>query len=315
MMILLASFSQVTLAAVFGVDDRVAVSERSAAFPLARATAVAVLSGLYESSGQDTIKILTDDFSGYICPRERFSRDPSLSYACTGFLIAPDLIVTAGHCMVNVGEERNETETYCQAYAWLFDYYRPANGEVEINQIPSKNLYRCKQVIYAINEEKQPGRDFAIVQLERPVLDRAPLELAPQSSPLRGDLKMIGYPLGTPAKLAKGGRVLVDDASKQQFTTTLDAFEGNSGSPVLNSRNQVVGILVSGEPIDSFVKDEVNKCEIYNRCRENGLNCLSQKGQAAADLLKTGSDVQRMAPVLAMLKELGLDQAKAKKTQ
>ena len=126
---------------------------------------------------------------------------------------------------------------------------------------------------------------------------------------------MIGYPLGTPAKLAKGGRVLVDDSNKQQFTTTLDAFEGNSGSPVLNNRNQVVGILVSGEPIDSFVQDEVNKCEIYNRCNENGLNCLSLKGQAAGDLLKSGSDVQRMAPVLEMLKELGLGRPKAKTLQ
>lgn len=102
------------------------------------------------------------------CPSVRFARSQGLSYTCTGFLVGPDLIATAGHCMVNTGDTRNETEMYCKAYSWLFDYRQDVNSQ----NIDPANHYKCKRVICAVKDERAPFRDFALVQLERPVTGR-----------------------------------------------------------------------------------------------------------------------------------------------
>jgi V8-like Glu-specific endopeptidase len=280
--------------AIFGADNRVAIDENSPYHELSRATAIAVLSSLSSEPSPGKIKLEIDSLDGYLCRDEAFAKDYSLSYACTGFLVAPDLLVTAGHCMVNVGESFNDTDAYCKAYSWLFDYAISSTGATEVTDIPADKLYACKSVLYAVNEEKAPFRDYALVRLARPVLDRAPFKFAATAVKIDDEVKMIGYPLGSPAKLTYGAKVQVNELSEQSFITNLDAFEGNSGSPVLNSANEVVGILIAGTPTDSFVKDTKLLCERYNRCDENGMNCASPDADAST---RAGSTVERIGPV------------------
>lgn len=119
-------------AAIFGKDDRTDVTPHSVFSILGRSVAVAVLSANIEPSTtkMGTFKLNTDTLDGLLCPDERFAQDPSLSYSCSGFLVAPDLLVTAGHCQVNTGESRNEPGMYCEAFGWLFGYQRDASGNV-----------------------------------------------------------------------------------------------------------------------------------------------------------------------------------------
>jgi hypothetical protein len=147
----------------------------STTFP-ARATAIAVLASLVSEGAPGKWKLEVDSSSSFLCRNERFSQDPFLSYSCTGFLVGPDLIATAGHCMVNTGESRHETDTYCQAFSWLFDFRFSSSGKLNLDEVPAENLYRCKEVIYAVKDEKAPFRDFALVRLERPVVGRTPAE-------------------------------------------------------------------------------------------------------------------------------------------
>ncbi len=299
--LLVTLVSQLCTAAIFGKDDRIAIQKNSPDYELSRSTAVAVLSTLHEKKSDDLISLDPDPMEGYLCKDERFPKDPSLAYSCSGFLVGPDLLVTAGHCMVNVGESHHDTDTYCPTFSWLFDY----TDSLDVKNVPAKNLYNCKEVIYAVADEKSPWRDFAVVRLDRPVTDRKPLTLAGSASSAKGPFKMIGYPLGTPAKLSWGAKLLFDNPQRQSFMTNLDAFEGNSGSAVFNSANEVVGILVGGTPNSSFIKTP--ECRRLNHCDENGLKCVVPDTESASNMpgfTAAGSEVQRIQAVIDFLRTL-----------
>lgn len=294
-----------SMAAIFGTDERTAVTERSPFLNVASSTAVAVLNSIWSESLPGKIQIEADSLEGTICPEEKFSKDPSLSYACTGFLVGPDLLVTAGHCSVNVGESRNETETYCQAFTWLFDYRQDSSGRVNLKEIPAENHYKCKKTIYAVREEKPPYRDFALVQLDRPVKGRTPLKLS--AEPLKTDekLTMMGHPLGTPLKLSSNAKVLLNNPNRESFLTSLDAFEGNSGSPVFNQKNEVIGILVGGTPSESLIEVPTRQCRKYNRCDNNGANCLKNDSDTSVfpGYQGIGSEVQKIQSVIETIEK------------
>jgi V8-like Glu-specific endopeptidase len=290
-------------AAIFGFDDRVAIFPNSPLAPVARSTAISVLSANYIRNANGTIDLDTETLSDLLCPDEKFAADSSLSYACTGFLVAPDVLVTAGHCMVNVGESRKETGSYCAAFSWLFDYQTDVDGSARTKELNAQNLYGCKQIVYAIHEEHAPFRDFAVVQLDRQVPDRSPLKMNADDLVAGAQISMIGYPLGTPAKFTGNARITLNRPTETNFITNLDAFEGNSGSPVFNAAREVVGILVGGTPIESLRQDPLKACQRYNVCHDDGSACAvpDKDTSVIPDFQMTGSIVQRIAPVLGVV--------------
>ena len=300
---LLLFWGKFSLAAVFGEDNRNYLQPNSAKGALGRATAIAVLTGNESWEKNGNLNLDVEPLSSYLCKDERFSSDPSLSYSCTGFLVGPDLIATAGHCMVNHGETKNETEMYCQAFDWLFDYQLDQNGKVETKNISADQVYHCRQIIYAVNDEVAPFLDFALVQLDRPVLDRKPLTLSSSEAGVGSSVFMIGYPLGTPMKITDGAHVLEDNPLSPALLTNLDAFDGNSGSPVFNKKNEAIGILVSGRPSELFYFDSKNQCSRLNVCDEDGSHCRTPQAFPDKNPLfqKMGADVQRIAPLIEQI--------------
>lgn len=95
-------FSLSASAAIFGTDDRV---QPSGAFrALARSTALQVpLNFVSEGNGKLDLDFsaLSDRSNYNFCSDEPFASEKVSPIACTGFLVAPDLLVTAGHCAVN----------------------------------------------------------------------------------------------------------------------------------------------------------------------------------------------------------------------
>lgn len=294
---ILLSFTHAS-AAVFGVDDRISIRPGSAGHALARSTAVALLSSNFEATTPGKLRLNVDGLEEKFCPSVRFVKQKSLAYACTGFLVAPDLIMTAGHCMVNTGESRNETDLYCKAYSWLFDF----DETLDTENVSASNHYTCKRVVYAVKDEKAPFRDYALVQLNRPVRGRTPLKLSTAAVTASDTFSMIGHPFGLPSKLSRNARLLVNKPSRQSFLTSLDAFEGNSGSPVFNAKNEVVGILVGGTPSWNSVTN--GRCEVLNRCSDRGTNCLRPDPDTSVfpGYQGVGSEVQRIGPAARLIK-------------
>lgn len=190
------------------------------------------------------------------CPEEKFVHQPNPGM-CSGFLIAPDLILTAGHC---VG-----VDNFCSEYKWVFDFKLTSNDEAGKN-IPAHNIYSCKQVItHTLNMDL--GLDYGLVQLDRKVVGRTPLKVRTQGR-IRNqeNLVIIGNPSGLPLKVAAGARVR-DNDHPFYFSANLDSFQGNSGSAVFNQNSGVVeGILVRGE--NDYVLNSDMMCIESNKCED-----------------------------------------------
>jgi V8-like Glu-specific endopeptidase len=185
--------------------------------------------------GDGTSQLLTVPYGEHyhLCPSERFWEQPSASY-CSGVLVAPDVIATAGHCIV--GEEMT-------AFAYVFGY-RMQDATTPELIIKNTNIYQAREVLAWQLDDK--GADWALIRLDRPVSNHriAPIR---QAGTIRNGqaVHAIGYPLGLPAKLAPGS--VQSNTARAFFRSNIPSYPGNSGSPVFQSTtHEVEGLLTRG---------------------------------------------------------------------
>ncbi len=227
---------------VYGEDDRIETYEASAnAQKLAASTA-----GMFKKN--ETISLakftlFSPDTLGKrmnLCPGEKFS-EQATPLDCSGFLVGPDLLVTAGHCI--------QDQSDCEKVGWVFDYKVDERTGRPPVLMTNKNIYSCKEVVEARLESTPDGRriDYSLIRLDRKVTGRRPLKIRTEGKIKNGEkVVVIGHPSGLPQKVAGGARV-VDNSAQNYFQTNLDTFGGNSGSAVFNGMNGTVeGILVRG---------------------------------------------------------------------
>lgn len=166
-----------------------------------------------------------------LCPGELFVDQPVAGEGST-FAIGATTLVTASHVF----------SQSIESYAIVFGYELISKkGAYEVF-IPVSNVYFPTKTILDASEE-----DITVYEVDRP-LHVAPLPLSTrQATPDKGLVYMIGHPMGLPKKVALNASV-GENSSASCFYTSLDAFQGNSGSPVfLFGTNEVIGILVSGQ--------------------------------------------------------------------
>ncbi len=192
------------------------------------------------------------------CEGERFIDQPNPSM-CSGFLIAPDLIMTAGHCA--------EIPTFCSEYRWVFGFQVNPETKKAGLDIKEEDIYKCKKVVSGTLQNSL-GLDYAVVQLDRSVTGREPLDMRIDDKvPNLTGLVVIGSPSGLPLKVAVGANVR-NNTHPFFFNANLDTFQGNSGSAVFNAETGMVeGILVRGE--EDFVPNKLQMCIEANKCADN----------------------------------------------
>ncbi len=120
---------------------------------------------------------ISDPYEADLCKGERFYGQPTASVNCTGFLVGPDLILTAGHCMVRDNyETENEVTAQCSDFIWVFDYKYQDHDKID-KFFPKENVYKCKEVVkgkftYSHSRRTKEliyGDDYALVRLDRSV--------------------------------------------------------------------------------------------------------------------------------------------------
>lgn len=217
-------------------------------------------------------------------PNLRFKDQPAFG-GCTGFLIAPNIMVTAAHCISTDAHEIKNGKVishvpnadkygqfnYDKKY-WVFDYtndirtiqrFSTTYGYFLEANIPSSNRFMVRKVLVSVLDWKNKI-DYAVIELDRSTT-RDPFRFRTGAKVEKGDkLAMIGSPSGVPLKLTDGAKVKINSAT-HWFGTNLDAFGGNSGGPVYNTEGLglIEGILVRGR-IDRGLKgyfiDETCNC-------------------------------------------------------
>ena len=223
---------------IYGTDDRVDVFQLPAGPNLDDVNCVVALFDGADvvDNGDGTSTLQTQNFGAArtLCSGERF-RDQPIGAFCSGFLVGPDIIATAGHC-VNAGNVTN--------VRFVFGF-RMRNATTAETVISNAEIYRGVNVIG--RQEVGNGPDWALVRIDRAVTNHGIARL--RRTGRIGDTQavhVIGHPSGLPTKFA-GGAAVRNNQPNAFFVANLDTYGGNSGSPVFNSdTHEVEGILGPG---------------------------------------------------------------------
>ena len=252
--------------------------------------------GLFDAAdaidqGNGNVRIKSQKYgeSEGLCSTEKFYNENEGAW-CSGTLIAPNVVITAGHCIQNQVE--------CAKTAFAFGYsYSHQGDDPELR--PKTEIYGCKLVLSQTLDQAGRGMDYSIVQLDRPVTGHLPVTLGNGANLANGTaLTVIGHPSGLPTKVATG-KVRDNAAAQPYYVTNLDTFAGNSGSGVFNSSTGTYeGILVRGDT--DFKTDAARNCTVSNVNPEDG---------------GRGEDVTKLSAALLRTAKTAIQRASGTSTQ
>ena len=242
---------------VYGTDDRRDLYEVTDRKVLALAdSTVALFSASDVSALNGSARLNTRSYgdSYNLCPEEPYRNQVNGAF-CSGSLVGPDLIMTAGHCVTS--------EDACKGVKFVFGFaMKSANHDPSV--VPAGEVYGCKQLLG--REQVNDGADWALIKLDRPVANHAPLRYNRTGAVREGDpILVIGHPAGLPTKVAGGAKVR-DAKPNGYYRANLDTYGGNSGSAVFSAETgEINGILVRGET-DYVYK---GSCRVSNTCADD----------------------------------------------
>lgn len=243
---------------IYGPDDRIDLYSENNPDRINNSMGVIALvwedSLVDQGNGNFRLNTITLKEHRKVCDTVRFSTQPVGAH-CSGFAVAQNIIVTAGHCI------RDNSDL--EKTRFLFGY--AANSEDDINvDFNTAMILTGKRIIARGNSNSV---DYAVIEINESIPENRVLPINLNTKTADNDsLYVIGFPSGLPLKIAGGASVRQNDHANY-FIANLDSYGGNSGSPVFNAiTHQVEGILVRGE-IDYLDNGD---CRISNTCPNTG---------------------------------------------
>ena len=176
-------------------------------------------------NGSSTLVGATEDI------RTRPTLEPRFAFA-SGFLVDPGLVVTSAYWLnkISLDEVR-----------FVFGY-EMQDIDTLTTTIDNDEIYRGIRII---GQELDEGVDWAVVQLDRPVLNHPYVRIRRTGKiENNAQVHIIGNPSGLPKTFTHGVQVS-DNTQSPYFVTDRDSDAGQAGSPVFNNRAHLVeGIVV-----------------------------------------------------------------------
>lgn len=287
--------AQVRHKVIYGPDDRIDLYQTDDARLKSLASSTVALFRASSIQSKDGVAALTTRTFGEemgLCKEEPFFEQPTGAF-CSGSLVAPDVIMTAGHCVPSADE--------CASIKFVFGFAVKEKGAMPTS-VPDGEVYGCKELLG--REQDGGGADWALVRLDRAVDGHAPLKLNKRGAiAVKTPVFVVGHPSGLPTKIAGGANVR-DASNPGFFVANLDTYGGNSGSAVFNAETGLVeGILVRGE--QDFVYN--GSCRVSNKCPNDGcrgedvtkISAVADKIPAARARVRVAELQPRIASILA----------------
>ncbi len=170
---------------------------------------------------------------------------------CSGFLVGPDLVVTAGHCV-----EGFRSLQSCEDLNVVFNYRTSAKGQ-HPKYLPHE-VYACKEILVKeFNKLSSVGfqlfADYALIRLDRPVKGRKPLVLQKSAAQFGASILGMGHAARHPLQVSQPSTIT--NVTDRYFSAHPPiSMGGMSGGPVFNADTmEVIGINAHG----FFTEEEV----------------------------------------------------------
>lgn len=252
-----------TRAAVIEGDDRMEAYQAPDAFTRKHAlgTPALWLKNDLVDNGNGTTRLPTQPYTTKgerpLCPGTKFlgqQRGPSLS--CTAFLVAPNLIATARHCLTNWGRQWHD-------FTVVFGHQYAGSTTPPPSSVPNGDVYTLVELVA---QGQAQLADWAVLRLNRDVPASRPIfGVDPAGAPgiaqfvsLSTTMATLGYPDGLPLKYAADSRA--QELDSEQFLTFLDIMSGSSGGPVFDRDTQMARGLISQQGAEDYELDPVAGC-------------------------------------------------------
>jgi len=258
---------------IYGPDDRQDVYEVTDPDLLFISQGTLAILEDYEvtDNGDGTYDLNTIPYADYygLCEGEPFGNQPTAGF-CSGFLVAPDIVATAGHCIA-FDENCADYQTRCEELRFVFGF-QMTDESTAVTTLPEEDVYSCKSgdgLMDCVFDGG--GADWALIRLDRPVVSRTALPVRRMGTiSEQTPVGVVGHPATLPQKIAVNAEVR--SVETEFFVANLDTYGGNSGSPVFNTNDYVVeGILVRGE-VDYVYQFQgcQGGCYVSKRCPDTG---------------------------------------------
>jgi hypothetical protein len=185
---------------------------------------------------REVLELLPED---HLANEWRWAR---VSGSC--FLVAPDRVLSAAHTIgksaMNLIEKRE--------FHVVFDFQTPPVPQAPAVMSKQRSVFTVTG-IHRGGEYESPRTDWITLELDRPVdLDRRPLRLAREPVDVSRPVYTLGHPKAIAMRYARS-QELWRSAFSGCYEAHLDAYDGVSGSPVLDAAtHQVLGMLIRSCP-------------------------------------------------------------------
>jgi endonuclease G len=212
----------------------------------------------------------------------------------TGFLVAPDLLLTNHHVFRAPDEARG--------VGAQFLYERTQGG------LRAGLIFELEPERFFVNHK---GLDYAVVAVKATALDGAPLGqfqylplIAVTGKILKGDpVNIIQHPEGRPKQYATVNNRLLDLRDDGFLLYETDTLEGSSGSPVFNQHWETIGLHHCGVP-------QIENGQLVTR---DGRRLPLDAEVADSDLVWVANEGIRVSALVASLADQRFDRPEAQR--
>lgn len=201
----------------------------------------------------------------------KYAQEPCYGFGTAYYVGNKYYMLTAGHCVCKKNSNKLD-DIRIKATRIVFGFFTESKGDYK-TKFKNNEVYEIESVVAY---EHSNGPDWALLKLKTKITGRDPLELCFSRLKFGTPVYMLGFPYGAPLKYA-GEAKLLKKQDPNWFECDLDAFGGNSGSPIFDANtNKVIGILCAGnKDFDTTLigasyhyvtHDEIQK-KGYERCQ------------------------------------------------